>query len=102
MHIDLDYTVGSLRQGCDEIMMCCRGPIVEDSNLKAGKWGDYNCDLPPWTLEVIDFEGSDFVIWTGDNVAHVVEKTPLAAVKPTLLITQYFKKNYPNLVVIPI
>lgn len=82
--------------------MCCRGPVIEDKSLQAGQWGDFNCDLPPWTLEFIDLNEADFVIWTGDNVAHVVEKTPLAAVKPTLLISQYMKKNFPNKVVIPI
>lgn len=82
--------------------MCCRGPIVEDPTLKAGKWGDYSCDLPPWTLEAIDLSEPDFIIWTGDNVAHVVEKSPLAAVKPTLLITDYIKSKYPKAVVFAI
>lgn len=84
--------------------MCCRGKEVKDVSMQAGKWGDYQCDLPYWTLKKINLtQGEpDFVIWTGDNVAHDVEKTPYDAVRPTLMITDFIKENFPNTVVFPI
>lgn len=86
--------------------MCCRGPVVQQKELQAGYWGDYACDLPEWTLEKINLAPAsnppDIIIWTGDNVAHDVETTPYAAVKPTILITEFIKTNFPNAVVFPI
>lgn len=60
--------------------------------------------MPYWTLQKINLtQGEpDFIIWTGDNVAHDVEKTPFDAVNPTLLITDFIKEQFPNAVVFPI
>jgi hypothetical protein len=93
-----------MKKDCGDWLMCCRGKTVKDKSMQAGKWGDYACDLPYWTLQKINLDQGepDFVIWTGDNVAHDVEKTPLDAVAPTLMITSFIKEKFPNTVVFPI
>ncbi len=51
---------------------------ISDVARKAGKWGDYNCDLPPRILDSMlkfikqnqnEFNTS-FITWTGDNSDH--------------------------------
>lgn len=106
LHIDLDYTEGSKRQGCGDIM-CCRGKQASKFEDRAGKWGDYLCDLPIQTLQQIHISeqnagNPDFIIWTGDNVAHDVVKTPFESAESTLLITDYIKEYYPDAIVYPI
>jgi len=53
LHVDLDYTEGAKTKNCG-YMVCCKSDVMakltEDA---AGKWGDYNCDLPFYTLELI-------------------------------------------------
>ena len=49
--------------------------MAKDGEPAAGKWGDENCDLPPWTFDAIaEFIGTeiqpDMVLWTGDNADH--------------------------------
>lgn len=106
LHIDLDYTVGAKREGCGDIM-CCRGKQATREEDKAGKWGDYLCDLPIWTLQQIRLSeqnagNPDFIVWTGDNVAHDVVKTSFESAESTLLITSFIKENYPDAIVYPI
>jgi len=50
LHIDLKYNIGGKRKNCGDIM-CCRGDVAKNVDDRAGKWGDYNCDLPIWTLQ---------------------------------------------------
>lgn len=106
LHIDLKYTPGAKRANCGDIM-CCRGAVAKKESDRAGKWGDYNCDLPIWTLKQIHHSVKeagepDFIVWTGDNVAHDVLKSAFESAESTLLITQYVKENYPNAIVYPI
>jgi sphingomyelin phosphodiesterase len=75
-HVDPYYVEGANTQ-CDDII-CCRA----ESNVsalyepkKAGKWGDYNCDLPQRTMDsLVDHISSkvkpDFVMWGGDSSSH--------------------------------
>ena len=106
LHIDLQYSIGGKRDNCGDIM-CCRGTQAKKEAERAGKWGDYNCDLPIWTLQQIHLSNQnagnpDFIIWTGDNVAHDVLKSPFESAKSTLLITDYIKEHYPEAIVYPI
>lgn len=52
---------------------------LEDSG-RAGHWGDYNCDIPHWTLKNMfeyirdnqDTLKTEFITWAGDNSGHNV------------------------------
>lgn len=75
LHLDRKYSPGSANT-CSE-PLCCRKefgfPQAKDE--KAGKWGDYNCDCPDSLLDLLiaeirQKEKLDYIIWTGDNVAH--------------------------------
>jgi len=54
--------------------------VAFEGTTFAGKWGDYECDIPQMTLKsMFDFIASnqdtlktDFITWTGDNSAHNV------------------------------
>jgi sphingomyelin phosphodiesterase len=85
LHIDFYYKEGASNE-CN-FPICCRdnGPeLVEylgsPTAGKAGKWGDYKCDIPVRTLEsMFEYIGdnqkelkTDFITWTGDNSAHNV------------------------------
>lgn len=52
LHIDLQYQEGAQRSDCGDIM-CCRGKQAKNPEDRAGKWGDYLCDLPIETLKLI-------------------------------------------------
>ena len=72
------YKEGSPAE-CD-FEICCRGDskLIDNGTRLAGKWGDYNCDLPHQTLKsMFDFISdnqstlkTDFITWTGDNSPH--------------------------------
>jgi hypothetical protein len=81
-HIDFYYLEGAPSQ-CD-YPICCRdnGPDMTTlpGSTPAGKWGDFNCDIPQITLENMwkfigenqDSLKTDFITWVGDNSAHNV------------------------------
>jgi hypothetical protein len=75
LHVDLTYTEGAMKKDCGEIV-CCKGhSMAKNRSEGAGKWGDYACDLPFYTLELIpkvteETGNPDFIIWTGDNNSH--------------------------------
>jgi len=81
-HIDFYYKEGAPAV-CD-YPICCRDNGVDQKAMPgsrpAGKWGDYNCDIPHITLKsMFDFIATnqdelktDFITWTGDNSAHNV------------------------------
>jgi len=80
-------------------------PIQKDAR-KAGKWGDYNCDIPKRTFQnMLDFISSNqdefntsFITWTGDNSPHFIwESTDDEVVESTVKITDLFKETFgPN------
>lgn len=79
-HPDFYYQVGAPSK-CGK-PICCRDNGPDDEldmdSPKAGKWGDYNCDIPTYTLQnMFEFIANnqeelqtDFITWTGDNSAH--------------------------------
>lgn len=105
LHTDLSYSVGASID-CGE-PLCCRagvGPTPVKPEDAAGIWGDYNCDLPPKTLEsmfhfVRDMEdGPDLVLWTGDNVAHDIwNQTIHKNTEATIIITDFIKSHWPEM-----
>ena len=82
LHIDFYYKEGAANE-CN-FPICCRdnGPelLEVEGASKAGKWGDYKCDIPTRTLKnMFDFIANNqdtlktsFITWVGDNSAHNV------------------------------
>jgi len=75
IHYDEMYAVGS-ETNCGE-PLCCRNRsslVNKSTSGKAGKWGDYMCDLNEQLfdslLERIAQEKVDAIIITGDNTPH--------------------------------
>lgn len=106
LHIDLQYTPGAKNAHCGDVV-CCRGKEAKKAEDRAGRWGDYHCDLPIETLKQLHLTQSnggdpDFIVWTGDNVAHDPHKHASESVNATLEITNYIKKHYNDTVVFPI
>ena len=64
--------------------LCCRSDsgLPKDKSEAAGKWGDYTCDIPPWTLEnmlsyVNDSIDPDAIFWLGDSIPHNIDSLTL-------------------------
>ena len=52
-HVQLDYTIGR-SNNCGKVICCSsEDPVATDPTQKAGKFGDYKCDLPLNTLDTI-------------------------------------------------
>ena len=75
VHMDLLYYEGS-NWNCDEVI-CCRkdNGIPKNPEFRARKYGEYACDLPYATLELMgDYINAhikpDVVFWTGDITPH--------------------------------
>lgn len=78
LHVDFDYQEG-MSNDCGK-PLCCRSDsgLPEFTELAAGKWGDYNCDLNERTLKnmlsfIKDGVKPDAVFWGGDSIPHNVE-----------------------------
>ncbi|XP_037518477.2 sphingomyelin phosphodiesterase [Rhipicephalus sanguineus] len=81
-HVDPSYSEGS-EANCNE-PLCCHAadvPAAKQQRRIAGHWGAFHtCDIPPRTFEhmlktVRDTQKIDYVIWTGDMVAHDIWNT---------------------------
>eukprot|EP00356_Strombidium_inclinatum_P002021 CAMPEP_0170479920 /NCGR_PEP_ID=MMETSP0208-20121228/958_1 /TAXON_ID=197538 /ORGANISM="Strombidium inclinatum, Strain S3" /LENGTH=501 /DNA_ID=CAMNT_0010752381 /DNA_START=547 /DNA_END=2052 /DNA_ORIENTATION=- len=82
LHTDFDYVPGK-SNNCGR-PLCCRSDsgAPKDASEVAGKWGDFACDIPPWTLDnMVDFVNNtispDAVLWLGDSIPHNVESLTL-------------------------
>ena len=78
----MQYKVGAPNKCTFPI--CCRdnnpqyGDGSSEGSKPAGYWGDYQCDMPYWTVKnLFDYIGEnlqewkiDFITWNGDNSAH--------------------------------
>ena len=74
LHVDFDYAPGS-NNDCGK-PLCCR---TKEGPGTSGKWGDFKCDLPVWTMKsmfehIKDEIKPDLVMWAGDSIAHDVEE----------------------------
>ena len=50
LHVQLNYTVGSPSTCSSPI--CCTSDLAKNAHSPPARyWGEYACDLPPWTLE---------------------------------------------------
>jgi len=73
LHVDFDYAPGS-NTLCGK-PLCCR---EKEGPGTAGKWGDFQCDIPIWTLQsmfdhINTVNEPDFLFWSGDSISHDVE-----------------------------
>lgn len=78
LHVDWDYTPGYSTE-CGKFT-CCRheSGLAQSKDKAAGKWGDYQCDLPVSTLSnlletVANEIKPDAVFWGGDSIPHNIE-----------------------------
>jgi sphingomyelin phosphodiesterase len=110
LHVDYTYTTGN-NANCNE-PLCCReenGPTSNPADA-AQYWGTISvCDIPYRTLDqffqfvVRQNMNIDFIIWTGDNIAHNIwEQTENTQADTTLNISQALKNYFPNTPVYPI
>jgi len=108
IHIDYDYMEGASND-CGR-PLCCRsdsGMAKEDSK-KAGKWGDYNCDIPSRTLDsmlnhIRENIQPNAVFWNGDSVPHNIETLNLDTnVDIIKNVTTQVKKGLDGLKIYPV
>ena len=116
LHIDTKYEQGQPTT-CN-FPICCRdnGPTQDKpkpGDKLAGKWGDYTCDIPVYTLSNMfefiadnqDTLKTDFMTWVGDNSAHNVwDNTDTEITDYTKTITNLWKEKMAahNIEVFPI
>jgi sphingomyelin phosphodiesterase len=107
LHTDFGYVPGN-SNNCGK-PLCCRvdsGP-PKDSTEVAGKWGDYACDIPPWTLEnmlsyVNENIDPDAVLWLGDSIPHNVDSLTIESNIQTMFnVTEYVKTGLADQKVYP-
>lgn len=107
LHWNMKYEAGT-SDDCGTIVCCSNDSGVAPSEDKsAGKWGDYRCDANPklfhQIIYTLNMTGSpDFIIWTGDNTAHSIEKDPHVTTNATVAITEFIENHSPDSVIFPI
>lgn len=92
IHIDSKYREGAPAE-C-HFALCCRdngdlSMAISPNARKAGKWGDYKCDIPVRTMQSLfefiatnqDELKTSFITWTGDNAAHNIWENSIEEVK---------------------
>jgi len=94
IHIDMFYKEGT-QSDCD-YPVCCR-----NGTGTAGRWGDYNCDLPIPTFEAalqqLQELQPDFVIITGDMPPHDIwEQTDVYNMKYQSIAGGLVQKYFPH------
>lgn len=87
-HFDLHYAVGSQKKCNLDNVLCCRAFLgfPSDQTQQARETGEYLCDLPYHTLDLLgeyinESVKPQAVIWTGDITAHDVWKYSFEEVK---------------------
>ena len=104
IHLDHRYQEGAATD-CGMII-CCREGV--DGSGRAGKYGDYSCDLPVATLESLTHHlrhldpQPDFVIYTGDTPTHDIwNKTLGEQIGSTHFLVDFLSANLPGLTIYP-
>jgi len=72
---------------------------VEPGDRVAGKWGDFDCDIPKRTFEsmlqyIKDNVKPDLILWTGDNTPHNVWDEKRSEVYPSTSSVTEIIKSY--------
>lgn len=108
-HVDIEYLEGSNAQ-CDEPLCCMyHSGVAPNSSAAAQFWGtDANCDPPFRTFEAFtkfaeNHLDIDFMLWTGDNMAHDVwHQNTTRNLNSSVLLTETIKRYLKNIPVFPI
>ena len=107
LHVHLNYSVGAASQ-CD-YPICCMNHLDQVSDDEgAGYWGDYSCDLPPWTLDETlshirtNHPDLDMIILTGDLPAHDVWlQNQNYNLENIAVVASSLRKYFPHIPVLP-
>ena len=107
LHFLIDYKEGTSNKWGKMTCWNLKAGKPKNQNETAGKWGDYNCDSSPRTLEqigeVIKETGPpEFMLWTGDNVDHAQYLEPRDTTATTVLVTDFVNRWCPKAVIFPI
>lgn len=104
IHLDRLYQEGTATD-CG-LFICCRNGL--NGTGRAGRYGEYKCDLPLATLGLLtkhlrDLDPQpDFVIYTGDNPTHDIwEKTLQGQTESSRFLVDFLSKNLPNQTIYP-
>jgi len=107
MHLLLDYKPGT-NSDCTGYTCCNeKAGKPKSKSAEAGKWGDYNCDSNPATIDLlksaVEKTGKpDFILWTGDSNDHGIEFEPEVSTNSTIHITKKLLEMFPDTVIFPI
>jgi len=110
-HLDLSYKAGAYAdcfQGAFGMGCCRENSIPFPRNRTSSEWGDYSCDSPQLLLNrsltwiSANFPKPDFIMWTGDSVAHDdLSQTSHKNLHTIQVMTDIIDHVYPNTLVIP-
>ncbi|KAJ8941450.1 hypothetical protein NQ318_016890 [Aromia moschata] len=107
LHVSPDYEFGGVAS-CGYPVCCKRDLGNPLRGGRAGFWGDYNCDIPPWLLENTlrhineTHRDIDIVYFTGDIVDHTVWQSSVE--DNSNLIYQTYRilyETFPNIQILP-
>ena len=113
LHLQLGYKEGA-PVNCD-YPLCCQPDLTTNQTVEGGgagrgarRWGEYTCDLPPWTLEASlaaiarSHPAIDYIILTGDLPAHDIWRQSKAAnTEITQVVAAALHKHFPDTPVLP-
>jgi sphingomyelin phosphodiesterase len=106
IHLDHAYKEGAAVE-C-EMTICCRDGLGMNGSGNAGRYGEYKCDLPIVTADLLMNHlrqldpQPDFTIYTGDNPPHDVwNETWNGQTESTKFVVDYLSKNLPNQTIYP-
>ena len=107
LHWDLKYKQGSNNQCGKIVWWNTDSGDAPSPDKEAGKWGDYNCDANPALFHQIIYTlnmtgNPDMIFWTGDNIAHEIERDPNVTTNATIQITHLVEAHSPESIVFPI
>jgi len=108
LHVQLNYSIGS--PSTCKYPLCCSKDLPRHPHhpRPARYWGEYMCDLAPWTLEAAlaniasTHPDLEYVLLTGDLPAHDIwlqsEESNLGVIQ---LVASALKKHFPDIPVLP-
>jgi len=108
INLDNSYKEGTPATCTNE--PCCHDtstPVGSNSRT-AGKWGDYNCDLPVDTFNagvaaMKSIENLDFLIWTGNTAPHEIwNQTESVRMDLIEQATEEIENRFANIPVYPV
>ncbi|CAG9854387.1 unnamed protein product [Phyllotreta striolata] len=101
-HITPDYEVGGV-SNCGYPVCCKKGFGSPLKGERASKWGDYNCDIPPWllgaTLQHLNstYKNVSMVYFTGDIIDHTIWNTSIRTNTEMIYYTyKALAETFPN------